>query len=161
MSSLPAFRMLEPGLIIDRLDVGARDEALRIMAEQMVDRGMCRDTFVAAILERERLHPSGLPMAGHKIAIPHTDSRHVLRSGMLFARLPRAVPFHAMGNPTEILQVRLISMFALRDKLEIGPTLQTLITVYQHNDTLEAIIQAPDATEIHRILLDAIERYGR
>ena len=146
--------------IMDSLQAETRDDALRSMAEYLVGRGNCRPSFVKGILERERAHPSGLPMAGPKIAIPHTDAEHVNESVILFARLAAPVEFRAMGNPDEPLQVRMISMFALKEKKRIGDMLETLITVYQQEITLNAILNAADSNEIFTILRDAVERTG-
>ena len=68
-------------------------------------------TFPDAILERERLYPSGPPMEGHKIAIPHTDAEHVNQSMILFARLAKPLEFASMGDPDEKISIQLISMF--------------------------------------------------
>lgn len=135
-----------------------RDEALRKMATILVERDYCEEPYIEAILERERVHPSALPMPGHKIAIPHTDATYVKRSALLFARLKEPVEFRSMGDPDEILQVSMISMFALKEKKLIGDLLETLITVYQDESVLEAIYGAADGGTIFRILRDHVER---
>jgi len=147
-------------LIIDRLEAGTREEALTHMAGFLVEHGYCEQGYVEAILEREAAHPSALPMAGHKIAIPHADATHVLSSALLFARLIQPVEFRSMGNPDERLQVDMISMFALKEKKRIGDLLETLITVYQHEEILQAIHDARDSAEVYEILQKNVERYS-
>jgi PTS system galactitol-specific IIA component len=115
---------------------------------------------VEAILERERNHPSALPMPGHKIAIPHTDADHVERSAILFARLQKPVEFLSMGGPGDVLQVQMISMFALKEKKRIGDLLETLINVYQHNEILDEILNAAGTDTIYQILRSSVEKYG-
>lgn len=146
--------------IIDALSGASREEVLHQMATRLVEMGFCRATFPAAIIERERVHPSGLPMRGHKIAIPHTDAEHVRRSTILFARLIEPVEFLTMGNPEEPLQIRMVSMFALREKHLVGQLLTTLITVYQDHHALDAMLQAEDAREMFAILRTAVEKQG-
>lgn len=143
--------------IMDNLRAESRDDALSSMAEYLVHRGNCKPSFVRGILDREAVHPSGLPMAGPKIAIPHTDAEHVSESVILFARLAAPVEFRAMGNPDERLQVRMISMFALKEKKRIGDMLETLITAYQQEVTLNAILNAENSNEIFGILKAAVE----
>ena len=153
--------LVQPGFVIDNLQADSRDDALTTMARFLVERGHCAESFPAAILDRERIHPSGLPMPGHKIAIPHTDSHHVTKSIILFARLADPVEFRSMGNPEETIAVQMISMFALKEKKLIGDMLETLITVYQHDEILDAILKAADAEHIFSILRKAVETFGK
>ena len=131
------------------------------MAEILVQRGFCKPQFVQAILDREAAHPSGLPMPGLKIAIPHTDADHVNRSALLFARLRKAVEFRSMGSPDEKLQVGMISMFALKEKKLIGDLLETLLTVYQHEEVLAALAGAADRKTMFSILKENVQKYGK
>lgn len=152
--------LVRPECIIDNLVADTRQAALRAMATRLVDDGYCKPSFVEAILERERVHPSGLPMAGHKIAIPHTDAEHVERSTILFARLAAPVEFLSMGSPDETLQIQMISMFALKEKQRIGDMLETLLSVYQHDEVLDRLLHAPDAGQMFATLQRAVIEYG-
>jgi PTS system galactitol-specific IIA component len=148
--------VLKEDCIIDNLEVSTKEEALTIMCNTLLSKGYVKDSFLAAILERERLYPSGLPMEGHKIAIPHTDAEHVNESVILFARLAKPIEFSSMGEPDEKIQVQLISMFALKEKKQIGFLLEVLITTYSDNDVLDAILKASSAKEIYTILFNAV-----
>ena len=148
--------ILKEDCIIERLEAGTREEALTIMSNKLLSMGYVKDSFPAAILERERFYPSGLPMEGHKIAIPHTDAEHVHKSVILFARLAQPLEFSSMGDPDEKLEVHLISMFALAEKKAIGAMLEALITAYSNNDVLEAILKASSGKEIYDILFKTV-----
>jgi PTS system galactitol-specific IIA component len=152
--------LVKPEFVLTSISASSREEALIRMAEFLVEKGNCRPSFIEAIVERERNHPSGLPMPGPKIAIPHTDAEHVLQSVILFVRLPEPVEFLSMGSPDDKLQVRMISMFALKEKKRIGDMLETLINVYQREEVLNAILEAENADGIYKILRDAVELYG-
>ncbi|MFP4510696.1 MAG: PTS sugar transporter subunit IIA [Spirochaetaceae bacterium] len=149
--------LVKEDLVIDRLDVRDRTDALQKMSGLLVEKGYCRETFTAAILERERIHPSGLPMAGHKIAIPHADAEHVITSAILFVRLDIPVEWCAMGSTDDRISVQLVSMFALKEKRLIGDMLETLLTVYQHNEVLNALIEAKDSGSMFTILKQAVK----
>ena len=143
---------LKEDCIIENLSAKTTEEALSIMSNMLLAKGYVKDSFPEAILEREKHYPSGLPMEGHKIAIPHTDAEHVNKSVILFARLSAPLEFASMGDPDEKIQVSLISMFALAEKKEIGKMLEVLITAYSNNDVLDAILKAASAREIYDIL---------
>ncbi|GHV86583.1 PTS galactitol transporter subunit IIA [Spirochaetia bacterium] len=144
--------ILKEDSIIDNLEAATKEEALSAMSAILLSRGYVKESFPAAILERERLYPSGLPMEGHKIAIPHTDAEHVNESAILFARLAKPLEFSSMGDPDEKIQVQLISMFALKEKKKIGFLLEVLITAYSDNEVLDAILKAPSGKAIYDIL---------
>jgi PTS system galactitol-specific IIA component len=152
--------LVKEDLVLDHLDVRDRSDALQKMADLLVVKGHCRATFPEAILQRERVHPSGLPMAGHKIAIPHADAEHVLTSAILFVRLDAPVDWISMGSTDDRISVRLVSMFALKEKKLIGDMLETLITVYQHDEILNALVEAKDADSMFTILKQAVKDYG-
>lgn len=152
--------LVKQDLILDGVEYSDRDDALRSMAGLLVEQGYCRGPFVEEILERERHHPSGLPMPGPKIAIPHTDATYVESSVLLFARLKTPVEFKTMGSPESPLQVGMISMFALKEPKEIGDLLETLINVYQDVEVLEAIAQASSKQAIYEILQTNVKKHG-
>ena len=147
---------LKEDCIIENLEAATKEEALTLMSTILLQKGYVKESFPEAILEREKHYPSGLPMEGHKIAIPHTDADHVKKSVILFARLAQPLEFSSMGDPDEKLEVRLISMFALAEKKEIGKMLEVLISAYSDNDVLEAILKAPSAKEIYQILSQTV-----
>ncbi|MDR1308264.1 MAG: PTS sugar transporter subunit IIA [Treponema sp.] len=148
--------ILKEDCIIENLEASTREEVLSAMCGVLLDKGYVKESFPAAILERERLYPSGLPMEGHKIAIPHTDAEHVNESVILFARLARPVEFSSMGDPDEKLQVQMVSMFALKEKKNIGFLLEVLITTYSDSAVLDAILKAPSVKAIYDILYEAV-----
>jgi len=148
--------ILREDCIIENLEAASKEEALSYMSNFLFSKGYVKETFPEAILERERLYPSGLPMEGHKIAIPHTDAEHVNQSMILFARLARPLEFSCMGDPDEKISIQLISMFALAEKKAIGKMLEVLISAYSDNAVLDAILKAPSAKDIYGILHEAV-----
>lgn len=144
--------LLKEELIIESLSAASKEEALEQMADYLFERGYVAPTFKQAILDREKHYPSGLPMAGEKIAIPHTDADHVKSSVLLFARLEEPVTFSVMGAPEHTIPVRLISMFALKEKKQIGELLETLLTVYQDEELLKDLTEAADQQRLYTLL---------
>ena len=63
------------------LDIEASDykEVLQIMGGILLEKGYVKDYYTDALLEREELSPTGLPVEPVSIAIPHTDPCHVIR----------------------------------------------------------------------------------
>ncbi len=150
--------LLQPDCILSNLKADTKEKALEQMTTLLFDKGYVHESFKQAILDREKHYPSGLPMEGQKIAIPHTDAIHVKKSVLLFARLEQPVDFSVMGDPDDIISVRLISMFALKEKKQIGELLTLLITTYQDPKLLDAIIDAKNDAAIFDILSTKISQ---
>jgi len=148
--------ILKTEFILGNIDAPSKEIALEMMADRLTSLGYVKESFKEAILNREANYPSGLPMEDLKIAIPHTDADHVNQSVICFARLKDNVEFSVMGAPEEKISVRLISMFALKEKKKIGDLLETLITTYQDNEVLKALVDAKDEEEIYSILHDSV-----
>lgn len=151
--------LIHQELIVPHGCYPTRNAALTALAGMLVESGYCHRSFVPAILEREREHPSGLAMPGGNIAIPHTDADHVIQPALVLARLEPPVPFRAMGDPATELPVTLISLFALHDGTLAGNLLHTLIHVYQDSATLQTLHAARDALEIYTELRKHVDAH--
>ncbi len=132
------------------------EELLRQMANELWKTAYVKASFEEAIVQRERKHPSGLPMNGTKIAIPHTNAEHVDRSVLFFVRLARPVEFRAMGDPATVFPVHLVSLFALKDAGGIGDLLEALISVYKDREFRETLLELPDASSVYLYLVNRL-----
>lgn len=132
-----------------------RDEALRQLAEEFARRGLVTEAFYAGILEREKVFPTGLPVSGTGIAIPHTDSDKVNRSQIGFMSLQQPVRFEAMGGMGEEVEVRLIFMLALKEAHEQLEMLQKLIALFQDEARVERLLACQTESEYLSIIREA------
>lgn len=131
-----------------------REMVLQYMAETLQNKGYAKSTFPEAILDREKNYPSAIAFSNKGIAIPHTDATHVEKSTVFFLRLSQPLEFRAMGTPEEKVDVSFVSMFALKEKNDIGQVLTTLITAYQDPDLLEQLWIAKSKDEVYELLIN-------
>ncbi|MDQ0958096.1 PTS system fructose-specific IIC component [Streptomyces sp. B4I13] len=94
--------LVNPQLINLRLEAGSKDEAVRALAERLVDQGRVTDLdgFLADIAAREEQMPTGLEGG---IGIPHARSAHVTHPSLAFGRSPRGVDFGAADGPADLI----------------------------------------------------------
>lgn len=52
-------------------------DVISTLAKSLTEQGYVADSFLEAIIEREKVFPTGLPTGEIGVAIPHTDSEHV------------------------------------------------------------------------------------
>jgi galactitol PTS system EIIA component len=63
--------------IFTDLEVSNKEEALRILADSLLDQGFIHDSFYESLIKREKNFPTGLETYDMGIAIPHTEPQHV------------------------------------------------------------------------------------
>jgi len=144
--------MIKPELVRIGLDAPDRDGAIRSLAALLEQGGYVKDSFVGAVLERERTFPTGLPTGTISVAIPHADSEHVLRSAIAVGVLAHPVGFQQMGDPEARLDVDLVMVLAIRDPKAVVPFLQKACTAFQDQELLARIKSSTDPEEVSELL---------
>jgi len=130
-----------------------RTTALTEMAQLFVDCGSAKPTYPQAIVDREKVYPTGLPAEAFDIAISHCDADQVNEAAIGVTVLDEPVEFEMMGGMgVEPLHVRVIFMLAIKDPKAQVPTLQKMMAVLQNKELLEAIRDAETADEVYRLL---------
>lgn len=70
---------LDESVILSDIEAKTKEQALEIVAQNLVDQNLVKRSFIPAIVQREAEYPTGLPTNGVSVAIPHTDIKHVKR----------------------------------------------------------------------------------
>jgi len=140
----------DESLIIPHLQAGSDAEAITTLGNLLYQKGYVRDTFVAAVLERERTFATGLPTPEIQVAIPHADVEHVIRPAIAIGVLDEPVKFGEMGDPDGTVNVRIVCMLAVTQSEALVSLLKNLVSLLQNPDILRRVVEA-DATEIAAI----------
>ncbi len=127
-------------------------EVMKALARALAEQGFVRSTFEEAVLRREAASPTGLPMAGRKVAIPHADPEHVVAPAVAVCSLGAPVTFHEMGNPDSELPVELVAMLALPDEQAAQQELVRLIGLFQDPAFVDRLCEASDSAAIFSLL---------
>jgi PTS system galactitol-specific IIA component len=135
-------------LVIPRLQARTDAEAIAALAALLYQHGYVRDTFEAAVLERERTFATGLPTPEIQVAIPHADVEHVLRQGIAIGVLQEPVAFGEMGDPESTVAVRIVCMLAVSQSEMLVSLLRNLVEVLQDPALLRQIVQLEMAGDI-------------
>jgi len=104
--------ILNKDLILVGLEAATAEQAIRIMAENMFEKGYVKDTFANAVLHRESVYPTGIPTEV-PVGMPHTDVDHCLKPGISLGILKNPVMFQTMGDPTQTVSVHLIFLLSV------------------------------------------------
>ncbi len=137
-------KLIDPSLIMLNVEATEKEEVITLMAKKLISEGYVKDSYLNAILKREKEYPTGLPTNGVGVAIPHTDIEHVIKPGIAVATLKNLVKFNVMGNPDEEVDVKLIFMLAITEPKSQLALLEKLVLTFQEKQLLLKLINIKD-----------------
>ncbi|RAL21383.1 PTS sugar transporter subunit IIA [Thermoflavimicrobium daqui] len=144
--------MFETALIKVNLEARNAYEAIEVLSHVLYEKGYVKDSFINAVINREKVYPTGLPSSGVGVAIPHTDRIHVKQSGIAVATLKESVSFFTMGTPNIQQEVRIIFLLAIDNPDKQIAILKKLISLIKKEDLLKEMIESKSETEIYQLL---------
>ena len=149
------YEILDRNLIFPGLDAPKMEDVMTRVGGALTKAGYAKDTYVEALIAREKEYPTALDVEGYGVAIPHTPVDHVLGTVIPVAILKEPVEFVQMGSDDETIGVRIIFMLTLAGKPgEHGhlDQLQRVLSIIQDTAVLDRLLSAKDADEIMNII---------
>ncbi|WP_029215012.1 PTS sugar transporter subunit IIA [Kallotenue papyrolyticum] len=141
-------RWLAPQGARAQLTCGSWQAAVTAAIKPLVAIGAVDEPYLAAVLERERTFPTGLPTEPYGVALPHA-SGPLRRAALSLISLREPVVFGQMGAPDEQVAVRLVIGLAVEPRQQVA-TLDRLIRLIQQPGFLQAVVAAPDDAALYR-----------
>ncbi len=143
-------------LIATDVEAKNSEEVIRKVGKLFYDNGFVKDSYIDAVIKREKVYPTGLQLDGIAVAMPHTDPPHVNRSGVCVAKLKNPVTFQHMGAEDVSVQAELIFMMAIQNPDEHMETLQKVLNVFQNVEIAQKFKNAKNNDELYEIALKYI-----
>ena len=134
-------------------------EVLSNLADYLIEEKMVKPSFKNAVLERENFYPTGLQFDGYGIALPHTDSEHVIKSHIAIMTLDKPVKFVEMATTDKEIEVKTIFMLALKDSNQHIKILQKVMELLQDKEAMSKIESFDDSKESVDKLIKLLEKY--
>jgi PTS system galactitol-specific IIA component len=147
--------------ILVNLKVANRTEAICRLGGLLYDNGYVKETYVQAVLDREEIFPTGLQTTLLGMAIPHTDTEHVIHPSIAIATLKEPVIFQGMGMPDLSIPVKIVMMLAIHDPKKVVNTLRSVISILENEPVLKALIKATSKNEIKEIVGNHIQEMAK
>ncbi|CAH0345455.1 PTS sugar transporter subunit IIA [Bacillus sp. CECT 9360] len=149
--------VFDESVILLDVDGDSKEEILEVIAQNLVDKGLVKESFIPAIINREKEFATGLPTAGVSVAIPHTDVDHVIKKTISVAVLKKPVDFVIMGSDSETTPVQLIFMLAMDEAHSQLSLLQNLMQVFRNEEVLKSIVNQKNKTEVKNLLENTLD----
>lgn len=141
-------KYINKDLIFLNLELSQQEELLKFMGQKLIKTGNVKETFIQAVVEREKKYPTGLQIMDIGVALPHSDIEYVNTPTIAMAVLKEPVGFYSMENNEKIVPVNVIFMLAINDGEEQLKLLQELMSLIQSQETMKKIIDASTKEEI-------------
>ena len=138
-------------LVLMNLKAVSNLDAINQIAQNLLSNHLVYPTYIDAIKERELQFSTGLPGVDFGIAIPHTDSNHVISDAISIAVLNSPVNFKMMGTDDIYLPAEMIFMLAIKGGDNQIKVLQSLIDLFQQENALLRLQQASSEKELVKL----------
>lgn len=143
---------LKEPLIKIGLEAETFEDVMRQLGTIMIKKGYAKETYVDALIAREKDFPTGLDINGIGVAIPHTDVTHVNKEAIGIAVLKKPVTFLQMGTDDEEVGVQIVFMLTVVNPNAHMEQLQRIIQVIQDTEVLKQLLNTENEKQIIEII---------
>ncbi|MGP4062882.1 PTS sugar transporter subunit IIA [Halobacillus sp. H74] len=144
-------------VILLGVEANTKEDVLDQMGRNLEKQALVKDSFIQAIIAREKEYATGLPTAGVAVAIPHTDVEHVNRKTISMGILKNTVDFGVMGDDKETIPVQIVFMLAMDEAHSQLSLLQQLMKVFQNEDVLVSILNDQNKASIRKLMEEKLD----
>lgn len=152
---------IDESLILVKENVQTREAIIRKLGNLLFEHGFVKDSYTQAVVDREKVFPTGLPARKAGVAIPHTDTIHVIKPAIAIATLANPIPFSMMGSPDTEIQVEIVIMLAVHDAKLVIPTLRKIIFILENDEALVTLKSADSKGVIKDTMVDHIKSLAK
>lgn len=148
-------RLLSEELTFTGLAAPDRWAAIRYLGEALERAGCVRDDYVAAVTEREKVFPTGLPTSPVGVAIPHAGTQYCLKPAIAVAVLERPVPWIEMATLDRELSVQVVLALSITEPETQIQALQAIVDLFGQPSRVAEILRLATPREVLEFLADA------
>ena len=142
------------------LEADNQEQLFDQVATLLEEKKVVTDTYRSALIEREKMFPTGLDMEFlgkdlPNVAIPHTDTIHNLTENVVVVRLAKPVTFHNMIAPDKEVEVSLLFFIINNSSLSQTNILAQLMDFFTGNGHLEALSKITEPEALFQYISEA------
>ena len=142
------------------LEADNQEQLFDQVATLLEEKKVVTDTYRSALIEREKIFPTGLDMEFlgkdlPNVAIPHTDTIHNLTENVVVVRLAKPVTFHNMIAPDKEVEVSLLFFIINNSSSSQTNILAQLMDFFTGNGHLEALSKITEPEALFKYISEA------
>ena len=144
------------------LEADNQEQLFDQVATLLEEKKVVTDTYRSALIEREKMFPTGLDMEFlgkdlPNVAIPHTDTIHNLTENVVVVRLAKPVTFHNMIAPDKEVEVSLLFFIINNSSSSQTNILAQLMDFFTGNGHLEALSKITEPEALFQYISEATD----
>ena len=139
-------------LILLGVEGDTSEEVLTRIANTLVEKGIAKASFPAALLARERAYPTGLALGELNLAIPHANPEHINEVTVTIAVPKHPVVFKDMGDQESDVSVSVIVCLTLEKADDNIKMLPALMEFFAKEENLRAILSCTEPAQVMALL---------
>ena len=129
------------------IDCKDQENLFSFLNEQLLERGMVKDTFYNALKEREKEFPTGIIDDPFNIALPHVDSEHVKTNALIVCKLSNEILFHRMDKISEEIPVKMVFLLLIKNEKMHVEALMNLTKIWMDKEFMKELLILKDKNE--------------
>ena len=142
------------------LEADNQEQLFDQVATLLEEKKVVTDTYRSALIEREKMFPTGLDMEFlgkdlPNVAIPHTDTIHNLTENVVVVRLAKPVTFHNMIAPDKEVEVSLLFFIINNSSSSQTNILAQLMDFFTGDGHLEALSELAEPEALFQYISEA------
>ena len=142
------------------LEADNQEQIFDQVATLLEEKKVVTDTYRSALIEREKMFPTGLDMEFlgkdlPNVAIPHTDTIHNLTENVVVVRLAKPVTFHNMIAPDKEVEVSLLFFIINNSSSSQTNILAQLMDFFTGDGHLEALSKITEPEALFQYISEA------
>lgn len=137
---MESMQIISSNLIFKGIEASNNEDALKFLGQRLFDKQYVKESYIEAVIAREKKYATGLPTEIYGVAIPHTDIVHVNEPGIAIGILSKPVKFIMMGTEDTEIDVKVVFMLAVKEPKEQLQLLEKLMTIFQDKSMLNNIV---------------------
>ena len=150
--------LILPEFVQVGLQADDKESAIRSLAALLLDQNYVKDSYIDAVLTREKSFPTGLRTLDVHVAIPHCDVGHCINPGIAVGVLETPVEFTEMATLDKYVNVKIIFLLAITEPEQQVIWLARLVNLFQTPGFLVSLSEAENKEIGYQILTDAFRK---
>lgn len=152
MNKAKIMSILDKNLIHIGANCQDKNDCIKLGAKSFFNNGYVNEKYENAVIEREKIFPTGLPSKNINIAIPHTDPSNVIKAGIGVIIPNKPIEFSIMGTEDEKIKCDIIFPLAIKDTNKQIELLKKIMGLIKDENKLLDIKNAQTPEKVIEIL---------
>ena len=147
--------LLKPELVFFDFEATDRLDFFKKLGEKLNEGGYIEDTWLDAILEREKNYPTGLECTSVSVALPHVDPSNLKKAYIAIVKPKEPIEFDGMAGTDPVKAQLIINLGLLSHDEDQVAVLQAFLGIFI-DDAASAEIMAQTTPEG---MIETVKKY--